>query len=164
MAEKQKEKLIKKILVVLDGSKYSDNALDFALDLADKYSAEVLLLSVAPTAFYPSFIAPGAFPRAFHRFISSAVIDSSARELEAGFEGVLSEALKKAEKVKSKLNVSTKLVTGRIAEKIIQTAKEGNFDIVVMGSRGLGGIKKFFLGSVSDRVADDALCPVLIVK
>lgn len=162
MAEKQKEKFIKKILVALDGSKPSDNALDLALDLAEKYSAEILLLRVAPTAFYPSFIAPEAFPRAFPFVILP--IDSSARELEAGSEGVLSEALKKAEKVKSKSNVSTKLVTGRTAEKIIQTAKEGNFDIVVMGSRGLSEIKKFFLGSFSDKVADEAPCPVLIVK
>ncbi|MDH5770962.1 MAG: universal stress protein [Candidatus Bathyarchaeota archaeon] len=164
MAEKQKEKLIKKILVALDGSKPSDNALDLALDLAEKYSAEILLLRVVPTAFYPYFIAPEAFPRAFPFVIPPAVINSSARELEAGSEGVLSEALKKAEKVKSKSNVSTKLVTGRIAEKIIQTAKEGNVDIVVMGSRGLSGIKKFFLGSFSDKVADEAPCPVLIVK
>lgn len=162
MAEKQKENLIKKILVALDGSKPSDNALDLALDLAEKYSADVLLLRVVPTPFYHSFIAPEAFPRAFPFVILP--IDSSARELEAGLEGVLSEALKKVEKVKPNLNVSTKLVTGRTAEKIVQTAKKGNFDIVVMGSRGLGGIKKFFLGSASDRIADEAPCPVLIVK
>jgi len=56
------------------------------------------------------------------------------------------------------------MVEGRPSDEIVETAKEGNFDIVVMGSRGLGGIKEFFLGSVSDRVADEAACPVLIVK
>jgi len=62
------------------------------------------------------------------------------------------------------LKVSTKLVEGRPSDKIIETAEKGNFDIIIMGSRGLGGIKEFFLGSVSDRVADEAACPVLIVK
>jgi len=77
---------------------------------------------------------------------------------------VLSEALKKVKKIKPNLRVSTKLVEGRPSNKIVETAKEGNFDIIVMGSRGLGAIKEFFLGSVSDRVADEATCPVLIVK
>lgn len=53
---------------------------------------------------------------------------------------------------------------GRPSERIVEVAKEGKFDVIVMGSRGLGGIKGFFLGSVSDRVADEAACPVLIVK
>jgi len=53
---------------------------------------------------------------------------------------------------------------GRPSEKIVETAKQGNFDIIVLGSQGLGGIKKFFLGSVSHRVADEATCPVLIIK
>jgi nucleotide-binding universal stress UspA family protein len=61
-------------------------------------------------------------------------------------------------------DISTKLVEGRPADKIVETAKNGNFDLVVVGSRGLGGIKEFFLGSVSDRVADEAPCPVLIIK
>ncbi len=53
---------------------------------------------------------------------------------------------------------------GKPADKIVEAAKEGNVDIVVMGSRGRGGIKQLFLVSVSDRVADEASCPVLIVK
>jgi len=56
------------------------------------------------------------------------------------------------------------LEEGRPSDKIIETARTGNFDIIVMGSGGLGSIKEFFLGSVSDRVADEAPCPVLIVR
>jgi nucleotide-binding universal stress UspA family protein len=77
---------------------------------------------------------------------------------------VLSKALKKVKKEKPDLKVSTKLLEGRPSNRIIETAKEGGFDLIVMGSRGLGCIKQFFLGSVSDRVADEAPCPVLIVK
>lgn len=77
---------------------------------------------------------------------------------------MLVEALKKAKKLKPDLNVSTKLEEGRSLDKIIETAKVGNFDLIVVGHRGLSGIKEFVLGSVSDRVAHDAACPVLIVK
>jgi len=53
---------------------------------------------------------------------------------------------------------------GRPADKIIETATKGKYDIIVIGSRGLGGIKQLLLGSVSDRFSDKAPCPVLIVK
>ena len=50
------------------------------------------------------------------------------------------------------------------ADKIVEAANESGFGLIVVGSRGLGGIEEFFLGSVRDRVADEARCPVLIVK
>ena len=65
---------------------------------------------------------------------------------------------------KPNLKVSTKILEGRPADKIVETAKDDKTDLIVMGSRGIGGIREFFLGSVSDRVADEATCPVLIVK
>jgi len=49
-------------------------------------------------------------------------------------------------------------------EKILQTANEGRFDCIAMGSRGVGGAKAWFLGSVSSKVAAEAQCTVLIVK
>jgi nucleotide-binding universal stress UspA family protein len=152
--------LIKKILVALDGSEPAGKALDFALDLAEKYSAEILLLSVFQPVIVP-MISPQitAAP-----YIPPVAVGTYSKELKASHEKVLSEALKKAREIKPNLEISTKIVEGRPSEKIVETAKEGNFDIVVMGSRGLGGIKAFFLGSVSDRVADEATCPVLIVK
>jgi nucleotide-binding universal stress UspA family protein len=69
-----------------------------------------------------------------------------------------------SKQVKPDLKISQKLVEGRPSTRIVETAKEGNFVLIVMGSRGLSGVKEFFLGSVSDRVADDAECPVMIVK
>ena len=148
--------MFKKILVALDGSKLADRALDFALDLATKFSAEVVLISVfeAPSV---SLLAPGMLfgPTNTIKYLE---------EVKVFHEKVLSEAIKKARKFKPKLKVSKKLLKGRAADKIVETAKEGGFDLIVIGNRGLGGIKRFLLGSVSDRVADEAHCPVLIVK
>ena len=149
------KELIKKILVALDGSGHANHALIFALDLADKYSASILLVSV----FHQVYI-PGLEP-------TFTIIESIKESLEAQRElhgKILSEALKKVNKIKPNLRVSTKLMEGRPADKIVEISKEGKFDLIVMGSRGLGGVTKFFLGSVSNRVADQAPCPVLIVR
>ncbi len=146
-------------MVALDGSESADKALDFAFDLAAKYSAEIVLLSVVPPVTTPMS------PDSLEVPVSLEVLNQHLEELIASHKKVLSEALRKSEKIKPDLSVSTKLVKGRRpSESIVETAKEGKFDIIVMGSRGLGGIKEFFLGSVSDRVADEAVCPVLIVK
>jgi nucleotide-binding universal stress UspA family protein len=152
--------LINKILVALDGSDHSARALDYAIDLAEKYSAEIVLLSVfqpatAPIVLYPVSSMPAIPPVAMGTY---------SEEVKTRHEKLLSEAREKTQKTKPNLKVTTELAEGRPSNKIIETAKKGNFDLIVMGSRGLGGIKEFFLGSVSDRVADEATCPVLLVK
>lgn len=152
--------MIEKILVALDGSEPADRALDFALDLAEKYSAEIVLISVFQPALAPMLYNPAVGMQP----IPPVTTDNYSEALKLRHEKILSEAIKKAEKAKPNLKVTTKLSEGRPSDRIIEAAEEGNFDIIVMGSRGLGGIKEFFLGSVSDRVADGAACPVLIVK
>jgi nucleotide-binding universal stress UspA family protein len=155
----QKEKkVITKILVPIDGSEHSKKALEFALDIAEKYSATIQLLSVAQPIVLTGF-----------SYLTQPILPPTStamyiEEMEAAHKKILSEALKKAKKSKPNLTISKKLVNGRPADKIIEIAKDGKFDFIVIGSRGLGGIKEFFLGSVSDRVADEATCPVLIVK
>jgi nucleotide-binding universal stress UspA family protein len=130
--------------------------LDFAFDLAKKYSAEVMIVSVfdAPSV---SLVTPGIMfvPTSTTRYLD---------ELKAFHDKILSDALKKAKRLKAGLKVSTKLLQGRAADEIVETAREGGYDILIIGSRGLGGIKGFLLGSISHRVADEAPCPVLIVK
>ena len=148
--------MFEKILVALDGSEYADRALNVALDLAEKYTAEIVLLTV----FHPVFIPVGSewnlsYPQFMEKYLE---------DLKVCHENVLSEALQKVKLKIPNLKVSKKLEKGRPTDKIIETAKEGNFDIIVMGSRGLGGVRQLLLGSVSDRVADQAPCPVLIVR
>jgi len=154
------QNFIKKILVALDGSEPASKALDFALELAEKYFAEILLLSVVPPVTVPMVASPATGVLT----IPPIAMGTYQKELKDNHEKMLAEALKRAKKVKPILKVSTKIVEGRPSDKIVETAKEEDFDIIVMGSRGLGGVKEFFLGSVSDRVADEAPCPVLIVK
>lgn len=154
--------MIKKILVTIDGSEHADKALDFALDLAEKCAAEIVILNVfqEPIIVYPSepFTYPVTYPAPY------PVDAGLTEEVKKAHRKMLSEALRKARTVKPDLKMSTKLKEGRPSDKIVETAREGNFDIIVMGHRGLGKVKEFFLGSVSDRVADEAHCPVLIVK
>ena len=146
--------MIKKILVALDGSKAATHALNFALELTEMTSGELELLTVVPPVFLPSY--------SIYVLKSDAIADC-AKELETSFRGVLSKAQIEVKKKKPELKVSTKFEKGEPDEKIVEIAKVGNFDIIVMGSRGLGG-RSSTLGSVSSRVIDKAHCPVLIVK
>ena len=76
----------------------------------------------------------------------------------------LIQALVDAHQQHSQIKLSKSLKEGRPADIIVQTAIDAQVDLIVMGSRGLGGVTQLFLGSVSDRVADEAPCPVLIVN
>jgi nucleotide-binding universal stress UspA family protein len=146
--------LVKKILVALDGSKESKKALNFALELAEITSAELELLTVVPPVFLHS--------HSIHVLKSEAIADC-AKELETGFREVLSKVQKELQKKKIGFKVSTRLEKGEPDEKIVNRAERGKFDMIVMGSRGLGG-RVSALGSVSSRVVDKASCPVVIVK
>ena len=143
--------MFKKILVAIDGSSQANRALDFALNLAQKYSAEVMLLAVVPPVFLP-------LP-SLNIIKSQAVADASA-ELERLFCLVISNAEEKAKK-STNLTVLAELKHGNPDEVIIETAGYGKFDIIVIGSRGY---RDYALGSVSARVAEKSTCPVLIVK
>ena len=148
--------MIKKILIAIDGSQSAEHALNFGLDLAKKYSAEVMITTVLDSP-EPSLVAKGMFyaPNSTEEYLN---------QLKKFHKKILLDARNKSKKNNPKIKLSTKLLQGRPADKIVETAKDKAYDLIVIGSRGLGGIKEFVLGSVSDRVADHASCPVLIVK
>ena len=145
--------MVKKILVALDGSNASNNALNFALELADNLSADVELLTIVPPVFLPSYSI---------YVLKSDAISECAKNLEISFRGVLSKAQEEARRRHPKTKVSTRFEKGEPSEKIVEVA-QGGFDLIIIGSRGLGG-RVSTLGSVSSRVVDKSNCPVLIVK
>ncbi len=75
-------------------------------------------------------------------------------------ERVLSNA---AAKVKG-LKLTKRLEFGNPAETIIEVAEKGDYDLIVVGGRGVSRAKRFFLGSVSDDISHHAKCSVLIVR
>jgi len=62
------------------------------------------------------------------------------------------------------IEYDTELVWGRVPEVICRVAQERDCDLIVVGSRGLTGLKRLMLGSISNAVAAKAPCPVLVVK
>jgi nucleotide-binding universal stress UspA family protein len=134
-------------LVPLDGSEHSTRALKVAVQMALKFDGKITLIHVYSIGVLE------ISPTPVHEFIEAI------RKVGAG---ILADGEKrvKAEGVQ----VETLLIEGHAVEQIVKACKEGRFDPIVMGARGLSRIKKMLLGSVSDGVVRHACCPVLVVK
>ena len=161
--------LIAKILVGVDGSKTSEKALDYALEIAEKFSASILILNVfQPPPEY------GYQPNLFLQSLTSGYpqesignqsnITSFIKDLRKVHKEILSKAAKRAIKLKPALKITTELKEGNTPSQIIEAATRGKFDLIVVGHGEDSKIEEFFLGSTSERVAHQAKCAVLIIK
>jgi nucleotide-binding universal stress UspA family protein len=149
--------LIKSVLVGVDGSENSDRALDFALDLADKYGASLTILNVSQSVIL------GVAPQ------ESAVYPAGApalivRDLRLIQNEIISRCVDQAREAKPNLSISSMVREGDAAFEIVDVARIGRFDIVVIGHGGLSKMSERFLGSVSETVAHSATCTAIIVK
>ena len=149
--------IITRILVPLDGSDHAEKALLWSLDLAEKYGASIELLTIIPI---PKMFMTGVYSKSGE----IPLFGPTPKEMQKFAETMLKDELNKAKNRSPSLKISTKILEGNPSDKIIEAAKEGDFNLIVMGSRGLGKTKEFFLGSVSDRVACESKITVVIVK
>jgi len=136
--------MIDKILVPTDGSAHSLRAAEYAAKLAAELGSKVSILHVSE----------------YHPHVRAREL---VHEEEKAAEAILSET----NKVLEKAGVSAELMKlqfGHPADIICTVAERQKFDIVVMGGKGAHEIGRFMLGSVADRVAHHAPCPVLIVR
>ena len=142
-----------KILVCIDGSKNSDKALSKAASLAENCDSKLVITHVMDTSLGVDF------------WDNSEYVGIISKSL-AKWRKESKKLLKiNAEKIKNKkINYQTKLLEGNVADEIMKLCKKENFDLVVIGSRGIGGFKKLLLGSVSTNIVNHSSCSVLTVK
>jgi nucleotide-binding universal stress UspA family protein len=140
----------RKILVPLDFSAHSDAALGLAIELAREHGAEIHLVH--------AYELPAAVTMAYGVAIPQAVWDG----VQEAAAGRLEEGRKRAEA--AGLRATTHLATAPAADAIANAAETFGADLIVMGTRGLTGLKHVLLGSVAERTIRSARCPVLTVK
>lgn len=153
--------MYKKILVPLDGSEPSSHALNHAVDIAEKFGAKLILLAVVPRVMIPVFPDEG-----FGAAPISAAKDMAQYQdrMKAIYQNVLTDAEDKVRSEHPELKTETILREGRPSATIVEVAERNGVDLIVIGSRGIGGITGWILGSTSRRVVDSCTKPILIVK
>ena len=140
----------RKILVPIDFSSHSSQALDTALELAKSFGSKLHLLHCYPInvgAISPYGL---VIPESFDRDIREA----ASRQLEQWRQKVSAQ----------KIEVETEVTPLTPSEAIASSAERIGADLIVMGPRGLSGLKHVLLGSVAERTVRTAPCPVLTLK
>ena len=141
--------MFSKVLVPVDGSDNSHRALNAALLLLEKLGAKVTAIHVMediPVLHIQS------------EKLLRELLDAYKKESEL----ILSKCSEIA--TKKGLSINTKLLQGNAGATILDFCEKENYDIIVMGSRGLGKFKELVLGSVSSKVVHHSSCPVMIIR
>lgn len=144
---------INRILVPVDFSAHSDKAVGYAMTLADKFRAQVTLLHVVQDPFVTGAGQAEAFvpnmPELLNELLKTAygqMAELEGRLLTQGFKP------------------QTAVVKGLPAHEVVEYAKTGAFDLIVMGTHGRTGLAHALLGSIAERVVQKAPCAVLTVR
>jgi nucleotide-binding universal stress UspA family protein len=145
-----------KMLVATDGSEEAKLALSTAADLAKSTNSELHIAYVFPTAVQRPFPNP----------ITARPAEVLQHELEEAMNQAQSFLDRELEQVKGEgVEVAdTHLTRGRPDTELVHLSEEIEAGLIVMGSRGLGGVRRALMGSVSDSVVRHAHCPVLVVR
>jgi len=145
-----------RILVATDGSEEAKLALTTGADLAKSTNSELHIAYVFPTAVGRPFPNP----------ILARPADEMEHELEEAMGQAQSFLDREVEQVKGEGAevADTHLVRGQPDRELVDISEEIDAGLIVMGSRGLGGMRRVLMGSVSDSVVRHAHCPVLVVR
>jgi nucleotide-binding universal stress UspA family protein len=146
-----------KILVAVDGSKKANRAAKIAIKLAERNAAELIVISVIPRPSY--LFAPvsgaGIPPMGLGDYYTYA-----RKDAEKWVNEVIS--LAKARRVVARGRVLK--ASPSVVQSITDYVHDQEVDLIVLGTRGLGGFNRLLLGSVSSGVVTHANCSVLVVR
>jgi nucleotide-binding universal stress UspA family protein len=148
---------LKRILVTTDGSENAKRAVNAASSLAKQNGSELLIIHVVSEAIPAQYSPIG--------------INTPASDYTGYFKTIEQEGLKLVNEVVQKAKGEGINARGEVlrtisstVESIVEVSEKEHVDLIVVGTRGLGGFKKLLLGSVSSGVVSHASCSVLIVR
>ena len=153
--------MFRKILVPVDGSEHSLKALEEASQIAKMSSGKITLINVysvqlimMPEPSASGYTGTPVFTGADFSRITEAAQKSGNRILQDGEQRISATGVQ----------VEKMLVEGHTVQEIVRAANDGNFDLIVIGARGISHIREMLLGSVTDGVIHHAHCAVLVIK
>jgi nucleotide-binding universal stress UspA family protein len=145
-----------KILLAVDGSVYSDSAVEELAKRPWPPQSEVKVITAAEIPV-PVGMEPWAAPPEYFESLEKSVHQAA--------KAVIDSALLRLEAIPDKsLKISSEIIQGAPRQVIVEEAERWGADLIVMGSRGLGAWNRLLLGSVSSAVVHHAKCSVEIVR
>jgi len=142
---------VKRILVPVDFSEHSKDALQYAADLGRHFHAELLLVYVVESVGYPADLGYG-----------QVNISAIEKDLSDRAKGELERLATKY--AAGNLRITGHVHTGRPFVEIIRAAKEFEADMIVIATHGHTGVEHMLFGSTAEKVVRKAPCPVLVVR
>ena len=137
------------ILLATDGSPHAELAAMMAMDLAESTNSRLHVVAVGRT-----------FPAAVY----DVYTETGREDLRREAREILDEQVRKIEKAGGTVAVAHLRMGERRDEAIVHLAEEIDAGLIVIGSRGFGGLKRALLGNAADSVVRHAHCPVLVVR
>ena len=147
--------MFEKILVAVDGSRYSNRAVEAAVDLAKRYQSSVLLLHVIRNLSLPKEI--------LDMMARGEVTQSRMELLQDSAEIILENAVEKFNQV-GLSDVKSDYIIGSPADTIVNYAEENEVNLIVIGQRGVSSEGDAILGGVARRLTNISKISCLIIK
>jgi nucleotide-binding universal stress UspA family protein len=161
-----KEETEMKLLVPVDGSLASFNAVKKSVEIAKQYHFSIKMITVVESA---NLSRHNRNERLWRQVDGSIIAGTTRTRRDEELNSELWEyAQNLLESITKELDfegieVEKEVLEGEAYQTILDEAEKGSFDLLVMGNRGFSKIKRFFVGSVTQRVISEAKCPVLVI-
>jgi universal stress protein A len=150
---------IKKILVPTDFSKFSDNALKQAVEMAKQNKAKIYLFHV----INPFYVSPNIQLYAGDYSVDPTIVMDLEQKSMQYAQDMMQKQIRKVVK-SSDVGIVSDLRKGTPYQEILKEQEDKKIDLIVIATHGQTGLKGYLLGSVADKVARHAKCPVYLVR
>jgi universal stress protein A len=150
-AKSEFSRMINRILVPIDFSEYSKNALKYAVPIAEQAGADLYLIYVVEPTVYPADL---GFGQVVLPGVEDELREKGGKELEA----------LRDKEIGGRVRASSSVRTGKPHQEILLEAEEKTIDLIVMATHGHTGVEHMLFGSTAERVVRNARCPVLTIR